>query len=136
MVKILVVTHGSLGTTLLNTANMIFGNVKNAIALELYHGDSIDDLQEKIKKEITAEKKEDGILVLTDLFGGSPCNMTAMVMKELSGAANVECLAGVNMPMLIEALTMQGNMPLKELVEHCKNTGVTGIVNLREELHF
>ena len=136
MVEFLIVTHGSLGQALVETANLIFGNIKNTTALGLYHGDDIEHLQDKIKKEIYAKNHGDGVLVLTDMFGGSPCNMTALVIKEISHEIDVECLVGVNLPLLIEALSMQEKMSLKELTKHCKEIGMNGIVNLREELKF
>ena len=136
MVEILIVTHGFLGQALLETANLIIGNVKHTAALGFYHGDGIEHLQERIKKEIYARNQGHGVLVLTDLFGGSPCNMTALVIKEIGHEVDIECLVGANLPLLIEAVTMQKNMSLKELTEHCKKIGMSGIVNLRDELKF
>lgn len=136
MVEILVVTHGPLGKALVETAQLILGNSPHVAAFGLYHGDSIEQLQEVIRAQIQEKNGENGVLVLTDLFGGSPCNQTALVMKALDGVAKVECLAGVNLPLLIEALAMRGALSLEELARHCRQKGIEGIVNLRKELSF
>lgn len=135
MVEVLVVTHGPLGKALVETAQLILGNTLRVTAFGLYHGDSIEALEEMIQTHII-KMRSDGALVLTDLFGGSPCNRTALVMKALENTSRVECLTGVNLPLLIEALSMQDVLPLEELVRHCRQKGSEGIVNLREELSF
>lgn len=136
MVEVIVVTHGSLGKALVETAQLILGRSPQVTAFGLYHGDSIEALQEMIRVQIQEKSGDDGALVLTDLFGGSPCNRTALVMKSLGGTPKVECLTGVNLPLLIEALSMQGVLALEELALHCRQKGCEGIVNLRDELSF
>lgn len=136
MVEVLVVTHGPMGKALVETAQLILGNAPQVTAFGLYHGDSIEALQDMIRAQIQEKSGDGGVLVLTDLFGGSPCNRTALVMKDLENISKVECLTGVNLPILIEALSMQSVLPLEELVQHCRQKGLEGIVNLREELSF
>ena len=60
----------------------------------------------------------DGVLILTDLFGGSPSNATARAMHELQDGVRSECITGVNLPILLEVATSKTFMKLEELKQH------------------
>ena len=65
---------------------------------------------------------------MVDLLGGSPCNVTG---KNIKGSDNIECLTGVNLPMLIEAIASRENNSLKDLVNIAKDSSLQGIKDLR-----
>lgn len=132
MIGILIVSHGNFGTELLNSARLIIGEQENVETVSLKHGDNIEELCNSVNKHIRQLDKGDGVLVLTDLFGGSPSNATAVNMEKIY----FESLSGVNLPMIIEALDSRANNNLKELVDKVFKVGVDGIRNIRSELQI
>lgn len=131
MVGILIVTHGKFGHELLKSAELIIGQQENVLTLGLEHGDSIEELHQKVRNSIEKLDEGDGVLVLTDLFGGSPSNAAATNMEHL----NFHSLTGVNLPMLIEALSMRECVGIEELVESAYKAGYEGIKNIGEILN-
>lgn len=126
MIGILIVTHGKFGHELLKSAELIIGQQKNVLTLGLEHGDSIEELHHQIKTSIEKLDEGDGVLVLTDLFGGSPSNAAAANMEHL----NFHSLTGVNLPMLIEVLSMRECVDIGELVDSAFKAGYEGIKNI------
>ncbi|WP_122643063.1 PTS sugar transporter subunit IIA [Luxibacter massiliensis] len=127
MIGIVVVTHGDFGKELLKSTEMIMGDIEKIKALSLYSGDSLDTLREQVTNEIQSIDEGDGVLVLVDLFGGSPCNAAAVNVRE----DNVECVAGLSMPMLIKAVEARMSMPLKELPKECMEYVQESAVNVK-----
>ena len=110
MIGILIVTHGNFGTELLKSAELIIGKQDNVKTLGLNHGDNVEELCDRVCESIKELDSGDGVLVFTDLFGGSPSNVVARNMEHL----NFYSLTGVNLPMLIEALDSRDNIELEE----------------------
>lgn len=136
MIGILVATHGNLGKEFIATSHLIFGQAEQVESVGLNHGDSVEGLKERI---IEATKRLDqgkGVLVLTDLYGGSPTNMAAMAMNELGGQNKMECIVGLNLPILLEALVMRKTMTLDQLVVHSMELAESSVINLREKINF
>lgn len=132
MVGILIVTHGNFGTELLKSAELIIGKQENVETLGLNHGDSVDELYKKVKEAIQKLDTGGGVLILTDLFGGSPSNVAAAPLK--GNKIRVESVSGVNLPMLIEALDLRTRENLPDMVNQIIQTGIEGIKNIRVEL--
>lgn len=132
MVGILIVTHGNFGTELLKSAELIIGKQENVETLGLNHGDSVDELYKKVKEAIQKLDTGGGVLILTDLFGGSPSNVAAASLK--GNKTGVESVSGVNLPMLIEALDSRTRENLPDMVNQIIQTGIEGIKNIRAEL--
>ncbi len=97
MIGVVVAAHGNLAQELVQTTNFIVGPQENLIALSIDPSRSVEDMQNEIKKAINAVDQGDGILVLTDMFGGTPANMTLSFLEE----GRVEVITGANLPMLI-----------------------------------
>lgn len=135
MIGILVVTHGDFGKSLLKSAELIVSKQNNVIALGLFPGDSIDDFKEKIAKAIKKLDEGEGVLVFTDLYGGSPSNAIAMNLREIEDI-KFECSTGVNLPMILEALTMRKSYELCPLKEHCIEMAHQGIKDLYKEINL
>lgn len=123
MIGILIVTHGNFGIELLKSAELIIGGQENVETLSFNHGDDVKELHNEVNKSIRRLDMGKGVLVFTDLFGGSPSNVTIANMKKL----NFESISGVNLPMIIEALASRHNSNLEELVNKVIKSGVNGI---------
>lgn len=139
MVGLLLVTHGDLAKSLLSSAELIMGETLLIESYGLYHGDDIDALKEKVKSAIdrlNEQSEGDGVLVMTDLFGGSPSNATARCLYELSDQVKAECITGVNLPMLLEAAASSRFMDLDELKKTCLAIGPQSILSLREKIQI
>lgn len=132
MVGLILVTHGNFSQEILNSAELILGKQEKVVTLGLNHGDSIEKLKDDVRKALNELEEGQGVLVLTDLFGGSPTNVTAANMKE----KRFECLTGLNLPMLIEALTSRSTCLFEKLAQRCREAGISGIKNLSIELHL
>lgn len=109
--KILVCTHGRFGEELIRSVEMIQGTVKNVAAVSLLPVMSMENYEEAVKKELDMK---DEYLCLTDLFGGTPCN----TLLNLSREYKLEILCGVNLPMLLEAVSSHHNGSLEDLKAH------------------
>jgi len=119
MIGVVVAAHGNLAKELIQTTNFIVGHQENLIALSIDPSRSADEMQAEIKKAINKVDQGNGVLVLTDMFGGTPANMTLSFLEE----GRVEVITGANLPMLIRlSQCRDGSMDLYEtaasLVEH------------------
>lgn len=139
MVTLLLVTHGDLASGLLNSAKLIMGEIPLVESYGLYHGDDADELKEKVKAAILrldGQSDGDGVMVLTDLFGGTPSNAVARSLYEIGDDAKVECIAGVNLPMLLEAAADTVFMNLEELKDACLSSGAQAVLSLRDRINI
>lgn len=128
MIKILILTHGNFGLELLKSAEMIIGKQEYIIPLGLKPGMS----PEEFLAQVTAElNKNEEYIILCDLFGGTPANISAV----LASTNNLKCISGVNMPMLIEACTMRMSLEKEELFNNILQAGIDGCKNINQELN-
>src|SRR5437667_3393674 len=98
MVGGLIVTHGRLAIELLNAAEMIVGEIHHVAAVSLGWHDDVDTAAVMIQKALERVQSPDGVLILTDMFGGTPTNIASTLLD----AGKVEVVTGVNLPMLIK----------------------------------
>lgn len=134
MIGILLVTHGKFSKEILKSAELIVGKQDNILTLGLEHGDSIEVLGDRVRESIKSLENGQGVLVLADLLGGSPYNVVALNSKKISDI-KFKCITGVNLPMLLEAITMREAYGLDELTLHCMEAGVTGVKELFNEIN-
>ncbi|MBI2188303.1 MAG: PTS sugar transporter subunit IIA [Acidobacteria bacterium] len=121
MIGIVVVTHGQLATELLNAAEMIVGDLPRFAAVSIgWHQDAAE-AREEIAQAIARVQEGDGVLVLTDMFGGTPSNLAMSFL----GGDRVEVVTGVNLPMLIKLAGLDARSGLlqaaREIREHGRN---------------
>ena len=129
MIGLLVVTHGSLGTSLLESIAIIAGEVKCSASVGLYHGDSPVQLREEIQEKVKALDTGAGVLVLVDFYGGTPGNE---VMKLLT-ANKMKVLSGVNMAMLLEiVVNREFSTDVEMLAEAARQSGKDSLQDLNE----
>ena len=129
--KILVLSHGSLASVLIDTAKMILGEIDDVCAIELLEGADIDLYQQYIRAEIDSAKE---ILVLTDLLGGSPFITTCKIYNSLVDNYKMRLVTGVNLPMLLEVLNVRDGCSLEELATVANEFGKRGIVDFVKQL--
>jgi PTS system ascorbate-specific IIA component len=126
MVGILIFSHGSLGDSLVHCANHVMG-YKGSYLLDLRINtwDSPDVVEERARTLIEQLDSGDGVLMLCDICGATPCNIATRLVVP----GKVECVAGVNLPMLIRVLTYR-NAPLTEVTEKALDGGRGGVIRL------
>jgi PTS system mannose-specific IIA component len=121
MIGIVVVTHGQLAIELVNAAETIVGDLPQFAAVSIGWHDDVDDAREEIKQAIARVQGTDGVLILTDMFGGTPANLGLTFLE----ADRVEVITGVNLPMLIKLAGAQKASNLlavaREMREHGRN---------------
>ena len=128
MIGILIVAHGALGESLIQCATHVMGS--RPPLLEQFGIDMHDDpftLLPVMQKVVQDLDEGDGVLILSDIYGATPCNIVSKLVKQNS----VEGIAGVNLPMLVRALTYR-NGDLTKLAEKALSGGQEGVINFTE----
>ncbi len=126
MIGLVVTGHGNFGTGLTSSLKLIAGEPENYVAVDFPQEYSVEDLERELNKAFDTLKDCDGILVLSDLGGGSPFK-TAVMTGFPRG--NVEVIAGTNLPMLIEVnMGRQFIEDLDTLTNMAVNTGKDQVV--------
>ncbi len=131
MIKIVIATHGDLAQELVNAAELIAGKQSNIYAVKRCANDSLAQMQERIDSLLKSINDDDGVLILTDMVGGTPCNASAPMCR----AFNTEVVAGVNLPMVLSAIFASktaGNAA--ELADKVLADGQKSIVNVKRLL--
>lgn len=112
MVGLVVATHGRLAEELVATAEQIVGKLAAVATVSLAPGASPQEIREKMRVAVSSVEEREGVIVMADLFGGTPCKESLMLCK----SCNIEVLAGVNLPMLLKANSLRAEtMPLADL---------------------
>ncbi len=129
MVGIVIVTHLKLGEELLAVAELIVGKTEQFQAVSINPKDGVEEIKEKISEAIRRVDRGKGILILTDMFGGTPSNICLSFLEEWK----IEVITGVNLPMLLKLSTYEEERNLDELAEFIKTYGQKNI-NLASEI--
>ena len=121
MIGVVVVTHGQLATELLNAAETIVGELPRFAAVSIGWHEDTGDAREEIAQALGRVQQGQGVLILTDMFGGTPSNLALTFL----GQDNVEVITGVNLPMLIKLAGLNEQASLldaaREMREHGRN---------------
>jgi PTS system mannose-specific IIA component len=124
MIGILIIAHGSLGDSLVHCANHVMGHkASRLVDLSVTTKDDPDVAEERARTLIEQLDDGDGVLMLCDICGATPCNIATRLVVP----GRVECLAGVNLPMLVRALTYR-NGRLAMVAEKALNGGRDGVI--------
>jgi PTS system mannose-specific IIA component len=124
MTGAVVVTHGNLGGELISACHKIVGEMGPIRAISIGWDDDVDYSRGRIKKAVKEVDEGDGVLILTDMFGGTPTNISLSFLKE----GKVEIVTGVNLPMLIKLVEFQKEgMGLSELAAELRDRGKKSI---------
>lgn len=119
MIGMVLVTHGDLGKELLLAVEHICGEQKNAAYVSIGPDDDMEKRREDILRKVQAADAGKGVVLLTDMFGGTPSNLAISIMDK----ARIEVLAGVNLPMLIKLASARATSPMGEAVREAQDAG-------------
>lgn len=120
MIGKLILTHGGLALELLAAAQVISGRLNGFEALALDWNDTFDEARAKVRAAIERVDQGDGVLVLTDMYGGTPCNIAGTFLQ----AGKVEILTGVNLPMVLRlACQAEDHRSLDDLAHWLQGKG-------------
>jgi PTS system mannose-specific IIA component len=111
MIGIVVATHNKLADALIETVEFIIGEKLEAVSsVSINLNENADDLRKKISQKIKEVKNDEGVLILTDMFGGTPSNLSYSFLED----GEIEVISGVNLPILIKAVNIRSKMKLSE----------------------
>ena len=118
-----IVTHGSLGKELLETAKRIVGKIKYIESVEIGWDDDVEEARKLIKQCINRVNRGAGVIVFTDMFGGTPSNLAFTFLKK----GRVEVITGVNLPMILKFIFSQKSTDLDETAKKVVEEGKKSI---------
>lgn len=128
MIGIFIIAHKKLGDSLIECASHMLGKKpEQLVALGVTSKDDPDQLLQEAQGILKEIDTGEGVLVLSDIYGGTPCN----IASKLVGISNAEGLSGLNLPMLIVALTNR-ELPIAYCVEKTINSGRESIMHFTE----
>ena len=119
MIGLVVVTHGRLAEELIAALEHVVGSQQNISAVCIGPDDDMEQRRAQILDEVARAEEGNGVVVLTDMFGGTPSNLAISIM----GRANVEVIAGVNLPMLIKLASVRMTASLDGAAQSAQEAG-------------
>lgn len=130
MIGALVVTHGHLGRELVAAAEMIVGEISHIQSVSVGWHDDVNDARKDIEKRIAEVESGSGVLILTDMFGGTPSN----IAFSFHDPGKVDVVTGVNLPMIIKIASQKGDNTLDSLAGIVRDQGRSSISTASEFL--
>lgn len=124
MVGAVIVSHGTLADSLLDTAVCITGKIENIVSMTVTSDGGIDEIRDTIISAVDSVDSGDGVVIFTDMLGGTPTNISLTLMEEKS----VEVIAGVNLPVLIKFTSLRKNKSFQEIIDELKSYSAGTIV--------
>lgn len=118
-----IVSHGRVANELLTAAETVVGNLSHIAAVSIGWHDDVEMAKEEISRSIKKVSSGNGVLILTDMFGGTPTNISAMFIKE----NEVEVVTGVNLPMVVKLASQNREMTLGEMAQEVESQGKQAI---------
>lgn len=118
-----IVSHGQVANELLAAAETVVGDLSNIRAVSIGWHDDVEMAKDGISRAIKQVSDGSGVLVLTDMFGGTPTNISAMYYKE----GEVEIVTGVNLPMVIKLASNRSEKTLSEMAKEVEEQGKQAI---------
>lgn len=119
MIGLVIITHGQLADEFLRVAEQISGKQDAIETVCIAEQDNIEEKREELLKKVKKADDGDGVIVLTDMFGGTPSNIAISVTQD----ENIEALAGINLPLLIELISVRGSGDLKDVAKQAQDAG-------------
>jgi len=123
MIGGIIVSHGKLGEELLNALTIILGEAPNIEAISIGWYDDVEDSKRKINQSLKRVDQKSGVVIFTDMFGGTPSNLSFAFQKD----GQVEIITGVNLPMLIKFVSLQRSNNLKDVAKKVIEQGKKNI---------
>ncbi|MEO0618058.1 MAG: PTS sugar transporter subunit IIA [Pseudomonadota bacterium] len=119
MIGLVIVTHGGLADEFLAAVEHIVGPQRQLVTISIGPEDDLEARRRDIQNAVTEVSSGDGVIVLTDMFGGTPSNLAISIMRE----AAVEVIAGVNLPMLVKLASIRDRRALADVTEQACDAG-------------
>lgn len=123
MIGGIIVSHGKLAEELLNALTIILGEAVNIEAISIGWYDDVEESKRKINKSLKRVDQKNGVLIFTDMFGGTPSNLSFSFLQD----GQVEIITGVNLPMLIKFVSLQRSHNIKEVAKKVVEQGKKNI---------
>ena len=123
MIGVVVVTHGQLANELVNAAEMIVGDLPQFAAVSIGWHDEVNDARGEIGQAIERVRGDAGVLLLIDMFGGTPSNLGMTFLEK----DRIEVITGVNLPMLIKLSSLQTSQDLLAVARAMRDHGRSAI---------
>ncbi len=118
-----IVSHGQLATELLAAAEAVVGDLNHIAAVSIGWHDDVEAAKDEIDRAIKSVSQGGGVILLTDMFGGTPTNISAMFLKE----GEIEIVTGVNLPMVIKLASNSKEVSLAEMAREIEDQGKQSI---------
>lgn len=119
MIGLVLVTHGNLALEFISAMQHVVGKQENVLPVCIGPEDDMEQRRSEILKKVGEVDSGQGVVVLTDMFGGTPSNLAISIMDR----ANVEIIAGMNLPMLIKLASLRKEKSLKDAVAGAQEAG-------------
>jgi PTS system mannose-specific IIA component len=124
MIGIVIVTHCQLGEAIIEAAEFIIGERPASLeSISIDLSENAEKLRNRISRGIKKVEGQEGVLILTDMFGGTPSNLSYSFLEE----GRIEVLSGVNLPVLIQAANLREKMKLDQLASDLESFGKKSI---------
>jgi PTS system mannose-specific IIA component len=130
MVGVLIVSHGLLAEALITTVQSIVGRTERIGGVSVWPEDSPKELKNRIREKLRELDDGEGVLILTDMLGGTPTNISLPSLEK----EEVEVVTGVNIPMLLTLSSYRRGRSLKEIGSLVKRSGRRSIILVKELL--
>lgn len=123
MIGLLIVTHCDLGKEFLNAAEFILGGVHGADVISITQTSDSQKIRKAIEEKISSLNEGDGVIILTDMFGGTPSNISLSFLAD----EMVEVITGVNLPMVLAIVQNRNGIDLGQLAQKAQEAAKMGI---------
>ena len=119
MIGLVLVTHGRLASEFRAALEHVMGEQSQIEAITIEPDDDIERRRQDIVDAVATVNTGGGVVILTDMFGGTPSNLAISVMT----SPDIEVVAGINLPMLVKLATVRGEVPMEEAVVQAQDAG-------------
>jgi PTS system mannose-specific IIA component len=130
MIGVIITTHGNLGSELIKAAELIKGKLEGVSYVSVDQTNGMEEIKKQISSSIKKLEQGQGVLILTDLFGGTPSNISLSFLKE----GKLEVVTGVNLPMMLKLYDKRQEMNLQDFALYIKDYGKKNIYLASEVL--
>ena len=119
MIGLILISHGRLAEEMKAAMEHVVGEQKNVDTVAIFPQDDMEERRNEIIRKIESVDTGNGVVVLTDMFGGTPSNLAISIME----GRHIEIIAGMNLPMVIKLAQVRGSAPLNEAVLAAQEAG-------------
>ena len=119
MIGLVLVTHGGLAVELIRAMEHVVGPQENTAAVCIGPDDDLEHRRADIQKAVSSVETGEGVIILTDMFGGTPSNLAISIME----AKSIEVIAGVNLPILVKLASIRSTLDLQSAIAKAQEAG-------------